>query len=118
MTVIPAAYIAAGSVDTVLTGVEGTLATYGFMLAYGLVALATPIYLAKLNEGKAIAWWNLRTFLNDVSFNPATGSATRHPPPAAAHCCRNSSPAPRPTRQSPTRGVSARRPLHCPVYGL
>ncbi len=56
MTVIPIAYIAAGSVDTVLTGVEGTLATYGFMLAYGLVALAAPIYLFKLNEGKALAW--------------------------------------------------------------
>jgi amino acid transporter len=56
MTVIPIAYIAAGSVDTVLTGVEGTLATYGFMLAYGLVALAAPIYLLKLNEGKALAW--------------------------------------------------------------
>jgi amino acid transporter len=56
MTVIPIAYIAAGSVDTVLTGVEGTLATYGFMLAYGLVALAAPIYLLKLNEGKVLAW--------------------------------------------------------------
>ncbi len=56
MTVIPVAYIAAGSVDTVLTGVEGTLATYGFMLAYGLVALAAPIYLLKLGEGKALAW--------------------------------------------------------------
>jgi amino acid transporter len=56
MTVIPVAYIAAGSVDSNLTAVEGTLATYGFMLAYGLVALAAPIYLAKLNEGKALAW--------------------------------------------------------------
>ena len=26
------------------------------MLAYGLVAIAAPIYLAKLNEGKALAW--------------------------------------------------------------
>jgi amino acid transporter len=56
MTVIPVAYIAAGSVDTVLTGVEGTLATYGFMLAYALVALAAPIYLLKLNEGRALTW--------------------------------------------------------------
>jgi amino acid transporter len=56
MTVIPVAYIAAGSVDSNLTAVEGTLATYGFMLAYGLVALAAPIYLAKLGEGKALAW--------------------------------------------------------------
>jgi amino acid transporter len=56
MTVIPAAYIAAGSVDTVLTGVESTLATYGFMLAYALVALAAPVYLLKLNENKPLAW--------------------------------------------------------------
>jgi amino acid transporter len=56
MTAIPVAYIAAGSVDTALTAVEGTLATYGFMLAYALVALAAPIYLAKLNEGKVLAW--------------------------------------------------------------
>ena len=56
MTAIPVAYIAAGSVDSNLTAVEGTLATYGFMLAYGLVALAAPLYLAKLNEGKALAW--------------------------------------------------------------
>src|SRR6266700_6287944 len=40
MTVIPVAYILAGSTDSVLTSEEGTLATYGFMLAYGLVALA------------------------------------------------------------------------------
>ncbi len=56
MTVIPVAYIASGSVDTVLTGVEGTLATYGFMLAYALVALAAPIYLVKIGEGKPLAW--------------------------------------------------------------
>ncbi len=56
MTVIPAAYIAAGSVDTVLTGVEGTLATYGFMLAYALVALPRRSTWLKLNEGKALAW--------------------------------------------------------------
>ena len=56
MTVIPIAYIAAGSADASLSSVAGTLATYGFMLAYALVALAAPIYLAKLNEGKALAW--------------------------------------------------------------
>jgi amino acid transporter len=56
MTVIPIAYIAAGSADASLSSVAGTLATYGFMLAYALVALAAPIYLAKLNEGKMLAW--------------------------------------------------------------
>ena len=56
MTVIPVAYIAAGSSDAGLSSEEGTLATYGFMLAYGLVALAAPIYLRKLNETKILAW--------------------------------------------------------------
>jgi amino acid transporter len=52
MTIIPIAYIVAGSSDASLSSVAGTLATYGFTL----VALAAPIYLAKLNEGKALAW--------------------------------------------------------------
>jgi len=56
MTVIPVAYIAAGSSDAPLSSAEGTLATYGFMLAYALVALAAPIYLMKLNETKVLAW--------------------------------------------------------------
>ena len=56
MIIIPVAYIAAGSSDAVLSSEEGTLATYGFMLAYGLVALAAPIYLRKLNENKTLAW--------------------------------------------------------------
>jgi amino acid transporter len=56
MTVIPIAYIAAGSTDTILTGEEGTLATYGFMMAYALVALAAPIYLKKIGTPKPLAW--------------------------------------------------------------
>jgi amino acid transporter len=56
MTLVPIAYIMAGSQDVVLTGEMGTLATYGFMLAYALVALSAPIYLRKLSEGKALAW--------------------------------------------------------------
>jgi amino acid transporter len=56
MTVIPIAYIAAGSTDTILTGEMGTLATYGFMLAYALVALAAPIYLKKIGAPKPLAW--------------------------------------------------------------
>jgi amino acid transporter len=56
MTVIPAAYILAGSNDAVLSSEEGTLATYGFMLAYALVALAVPIYLRKIGENKPFAW--------------------------------------------------------------
>jgi amino acid transporter len=56
MTVIPAAYILAGSSDAVLSSEEGTLATYGFMIAYALVALAAPLYLRKIGENKPLAW--------------------------------------------------------------
>jgi amino acid transporter len=56
MTAVPVAYIAAGSTDTVLTGEEGTLATYGFMLAYALVALAAPVYLKKIGTPRPLAW--------------------------------------------------------------
>jgi amino acid transporter len=56
MTVVPIAYVLAGSTDTTLTGEEGTIATYGFMLAYGLVCLAMPIYLRKIGENKPLAW--------------------------------------------------------------
>ena len=56
MTVIPVAYIAAGSSDAVLSSEEGTLATYGFMIAYALVALAAPLYLRKIGENKPLAW--------------------------------------------------------------
>jgi amino acid transporter len=57
MIVIPIAYVAAGSQDVVLTGEMGTLATYGFMLAYALVALAAPFYLRKIGEPKPLAWF-------------------------------------------------------------
>src|SRR6202021_3229442 len=54
--VVPVAYILAGSPDPPLPGEEGTIATYGFMLAYGLVCLAMPIYLRKIGENKPLAW--------------------------------------------------------------
>jgi amino acid transporter len=47
MTVIPAVYIMAGSTDTLLSSEMGTLATYGFMLAYVLVCLAAPLFLSR-----------------------------------------------------------------------
>ena len=53
MTVIPVAYIAAGSTDTVLSTEMGTLATYGFMLAYALVCLAAPFFLFRRGESLA-----------------------------------------------------------------
>ncbi|MBO0801606.1 MAG: APC family permease [Nocardiopsaceae bacterium] len=56
MIVIPVSFVAAGSTDTVLTGEEGTMATYGFMLAYALVSLAAPVYLKKIGTPKPLAW--------------------------------------------------------------
>jgi amino acid transporter len=55
MTVVPAAYIMAGSTDTTLSSEVGTLATYGFMLAYALVSLAAPVFLAKRGTPKPLA---------------------------------------------------------------
>ena len=56
MTILPFAYMLAGSTDGNLNAEYGTLATYGFMLAYSLVALAAPIYLRKIGENKPLAW--------------------------------------------------------------
>jgi amino acid transporter len=56
MTILPFAYMLAGSTDGNLNAEYGTLATYGFMLAYALVALAAPIYLRKIGENKPLAW--------------------------------------------------------------
>ena len=53
MTVIPAAYIMAGSTDTVLTSEVGTFATYGFMLAYALVSLAAPMFPGEAPHAEA-----------------------------------------------------------------
>jgi hypothetical protein len=50
MTVIPIAYVMAGSTDAVLSSEFGTLATYGFMLAYALVCFAAPRFLARRGE--------------------------------------------------------------------
>jgi amino acid transporter len=55
MTVIPIAYIMAGSTDTVLSSELGTLATYGFMLAYALVCFAAPRFLARRGEPPVLA---------------------------------------------------------------
>ena len=51
MTVIPVAYIMAGKTDTVLTSEVGTLATY---VAYALVSLAAPVFLAKRRTPKPL----------------------------------------------------------------
>jgi amino acid transporter len=56
MTAVAVGFVMAGSKDMQLTSDVGTLATYGFMLAYALVALAAPIYLAKQGIHKPLAW--------------------------------------------------------------
>jgi amino acid transporter len=38
------------------TGWTGTLATFGFMLAYALVALGAPVYLRRISEAGAVVW--------------------------------------------------------------
>ena len=50
ITIVPVAYILAGSTDSTLTSELGTLATYGFMLAYALVCFGAPRYLAQRRE--------------------------------------------------------------------
>ena len=47
MTAIPVVYILAGSTDAILSSEMGTLATYGFMLAYALVCIAAPLFLSR-----------------------------------------------------------------------
>jgi amino acid transporter len=55
MTVIPAAYVMAGSTDIILSSEVGTLATYGFMLAYALVCIAAPLFLYRRGESMTMA---------------------------------------------------------------
>jgi len=55
MTVIPAAFIMAGSTDTILSSEVGTLSTYGFMLAYALVCLAAPLFLFRRGESPVMS---------------------------------------------------------------
>jgi len=50
MTAIPVIYILVGSTDTILSSEMGTLATYGFMLAYALVCIAAPRFLSRRGE--------------------------------------------------------------------
>ena len=54
MLLIPAAFVLAGRSAVDVTGWAGTVATFGFMLGYGLVAAAAPIYLYRLGESKPL----------------------------------------------------------------
>src|SRR5581483_8279645 len=55
MTAIPVVYILLGSTDTILSSEMGTLATYGFMLAYALVCIGAPRFLSRRGESPARA---------------------------------------------------------------
>ncbi len=61
MTVIPVVYILVGSTDTILSSEMGTLATYGFMLAYALVGIAAPLFLFRGRES-----WRLAALLGSL----------------------------------------------------
>ncbi len=56
MFVVPAAFILSGRAAVEVTGWAGTLATFGFMLGYGLVSAAAPYFLAKAGESKPLVW--------------------------------------------------------------
>jgi amino acid transporter len=56
MFVVPAAFILFGRTAVEVTGWAGTLATFGFMLGYGLVSAAAPYFLSKAGEAKPLVW--------------------------------------------------------------
>jgi amino acid transporter len=81
--------VLAGSSAVELTGWVGTVATFGFMLAYALVSVAAPVFLSRLGVTNPLAmvlgavgllsmafvfWANwLPQFIPAVSFPPLTG---------------------------------------------
>ncbi|HEY8642557.1 MAG TPA: APC family permease [Candidatus Dormibacteraeota bacterium] len=56
MFIVPAAFILVGRSAVDVTGWSGTVATFGFMLGYGLVSAAAPYYLYKMGESKPLVW--------------------------------------------------------------
>jgi hypothetical protein len=52
--IIPVLFAGTGAVD--LTGWVGTVATYGFMLAYALVSLAAPVFLSRVGVLNPVVW--------------------------------------------------------------
>ena len=56
MFLIPAGFILFGKTAVEVTGWFGTLATFGFMLGYGLVSAAAPYFLSKSGESKPLVW--------------------------------------------------------------
>ncbi len=56
MLLVPLAFTVAGFNLVNVDGWVGTLATFGFMLAYALVSLAAPVFLGRRNEPNGLAW--------------------------------------------------------------
>ncbi len=54
MFVVPAALVLLGRNPVDVTGWAGTVATFGFMLAYALVSLAAPYFLSRIKESSLI----------------------------------------------------------------
>jgi amino acid transporter len=53
MFVVPAAFVLRGTNPLDIFGWTGTLSTFGFMVAYGLVSVAAPLYLWRTGQLKA-----------------------------------------------------------------
>jgi amino acid transporter len=56
MLLVPVIFVSLGQSPVDGTGWVGTLATFGFMLGYALVALAAPIFLRRLNITAVGVW--------------------------------------------------------------
>ena len=54
MLVVPLVLVGIGQSAVDATGWAGTVATFGFMLAYGLVAIAAPVFLRRIGEASAV----------------------------------------------------------------
>ncbi|HEX6512716.1 MAG TPA: APC family permease [Chloroflexota bacterium] len=56
MFVLPAVFVLGGRSAVDVTGWAGTLATFGFMLGYGLVSAAAPVSLRRSGEATPLVW--------------------------------------------------------------
>lgn len=56
MLIVPWLIVAAKQSPIDGTGWAGTIATFGFMLGYALVALAAPIFLGRINQRSVAVW--------------------------------------------------------------
>ena len=54
MLVIPLALVLLGRSPVDVTGWAGSVATFGFMLAYALVSIAAPLFLSRIGESSVL----------------------------------------------------------------